>query len=76
MKIGPIGSEYPGTPVAILMAFLFAFLFVNTVMSAFRRWRNKELRQRYWASIFVAIVAAYLFVMVVMAIITATQNNH
>ena len=68
MSAGPVGSEYPGTPVAIVMAAFCLFLVVRSSMSAFRRRRERSTTQRYGADVVVAIVAAYLLVMALWAI--------
>jgi hypothetical protein len=67
MSAGPVGSEYPGTPVAIMMAALFSVLLVKSLLPVFRRGRNGT-KQSYGANVVVAIVAAYLLAMVLWAI--------
>jgi hypothetical protein len=66
---GPIGSGYPGTPVAIIMVAFCALLFGRSVLSVFRRRRDDAIRQGYGADVVVAIIAAYLFVMMLWAIL-------
>ena len=68
MSAGPVGSEYPGTPVAIVMAAFCAFLVGKFLLSAFRRKRDRTTKQNYGADVVVAIVAAYLLVMALWAI--------
>ena len=68
MSAGPVGSEYPGTPVAIVMAAFCAFLVGKSLLSAFSRRRDGTTRQSYGADVLVAIVAAYLLVMALWAI--------
>ena len=70
MSAGPVGSEYPGTPVAVIMAVLFSFLMARGLLSVFKRrdGSGNTTRQRVGADVVVAIVAAYLLVTILRAI--------
>lgn len=68
MSAGPVGSEYPGTPVAIVMAVFCAFLAGRSLLSALKRRSDRTTKQHYGADVVVAIVAAYLLVMALWAI--------
>ena len=60
MSAGPVGGEYPGTPVAIIMAAFCLFLVVKFSLSAFRRRRDGAAS--YGTHVVVAIGAVYLLV--------------
>jgi hypothetical protein len=68
MNGGPIGSEYPGTPVVIMMAAFCSFLVGKSLLSAFRRRRDRTTGRSYGADVLVAIIAAQLLVMALWAI--------
>ena len=55
MRGGPVGSGYPGTPAALVMAGFCAFLLGRCVLSAYRRWRSVTLRQNLGATIWVGL---------------------
>jgi hypothetical protein len=69
----PLRSPFPGTltsaVVAGLLASLMAYLFVRTLLSIIINWKNRVVGFKYLTNIFVALVAAYLFVSNVLGII-------
>ena len=68
MSAGPVGSEYPGTPVAIVMAAFCLFLVGKSFLSALRRRRDGSAGPGYGADVLVAIIAACLLTMALWAI--------
>ena len=69
MRVGPVvGGHYPGTPVMLIVAGFCGFLVGRSILSAYRRKHDAALRQNPGASVWVAIVAAYLLVMALWAI--------
>lgn len=68
MNAGPVGSEYPGTPFAVILAILFSVLLGKALLSIFRRRRGGKTSQSDGADVVVAVGAALLLVMVLWAI--------
>jgi hypothetical protein len=65
MSLGPVGSPFPATPVAIVMAAFCSFMLGKFLLSAFRRRRDSTGSQGYVAGV---IVAAYLLIMLLWGI--------
>lgn len=61
---GPVGSPYPGTPIALAFLGLLAAVFVRSKLSASSRIRA-AVGQRDWAFVLVIVMAA-LFILVVL----------
>jgi hypothetical protein len=65
MSKGPVGSPFPATPVAILMAVFCSFMLWKFLLSAFRRRRDSTGWQGYVAGV---IVAACFLIMLLWGI--------
>ena len=66
--LGPVGSDYPGTPITLALACLSAFIFVRAMLSVFRQRRDVRSRHTRGADAIVAVVAAYLFATMLWAV--------
>jgi hypothetical protein len=67
---GPIGSEYPGTPVMLVMAGLTTFILAKAGLAAYRRRGDVTGRQNWEAHALLAVIAAVFLVMELWAVWT------
>jgi hypothetical protein len=74
---GPVGSPYPGTPVALGMAALSFTILIKSARSAYRRSRNATGLHEYGTDLMLLILASVLLAVTISAIwihSTSTQS--